>query len=643
MKRSLNAPATEATDCIDNDGHPMHNIIGQTTCYYVNYAKFEEGAAAIEVNQAWYYGPFLGSMIPNMMELAVTAQSRNYLNFVTQLDVVMCSLLKNHTRLDSTVLKTGCRFETFRDERSTLKLVAVVCCCSGKDDPNCKEVTEAVKEKKTLCVGGTDRSLTFYFAKICSHKVVKEYERIGVTNDEGTPTFQHLKALRHTATTAIYEKDATCKALQTVTCQKSIVYDTDEGCCSHAHFCNLHRSLNLQLKRCFWSFGEKQEVDGCRVIFYRADGKWYTSSSLWFEMKQSKLIHLYAVAGNAPYTVSRALLVERNVDPTCSEHTKRYERDYFVISCYGKEGCDDRFTQDDFFKFLDKKVITDAMQKDSLPRCESGNVTFTTLDTVLAMPPASPNTTRVVGLYCTIRLTVGTDEDGETTLNITFGHVFPKPDDCTPQVAERDDLSYSCCYAAINNNSHTDKYCNYATIMETAFIKENDIPNADDTTESVDLIPQQSVYEYADYCEQSNMGDFGVPSLLCQPGGIGCFHLHKMDEARDKVIASCVGHAEEKVMGDFGREEFFDAYHEALLCQAEELKNRCQYVTLGNGAVPKLLCCCQVSVVRNNVAYCVEDTNTMFNAYEYEVKRIGEYRDTKDDDDDGDEDDNGDE
>uniref|UniRef100_A0A7E4UT56 Tubulin_C domain-containing protein n=1 Tax=Panagrellus redivivus TaxID=6233 RepID=A0A7E4UT56_PANRE len=103
-----------------------------------------------------------------------------------------------------------------------------------------------------------------------------------------------------------------------------------------------------------------------------------------------------------------------------------------------------------------------------------------------------------------------------------------------------------------------------------------------------------------------------------------------MDEARDKVIASCVGHAEKKVAA---HEKFFDAYNEALLCQAEELKNKCQYVLLGSGAVPKLLCCCQVSVVRNNVAYCVEDTNTMFNAYEFEVKRIGEYRDVKDDDD----------
>uniref|UniRef100_A0A7E4UXQ4 CUB domain-containing protein n=1 Tax=Panagrellus redivivus TaxID=6233 RepID=A0A7E4UXQ4_PANRE len=252
-------------------------------------------------------------------------------------------------------------------------------------------------------------------------------------------------------------------------------------------------------------------------------------------MKQTKLIHLYSVAGNSPYKVSRALLVERNVDPTCSEQTERYERDYFVISCYGTHNCDDRFTQEGFFDSLDQKVVSDAMQEDSLPRCETGNVTFTTPDTNVTMPPEPPITMRVVSLYCIVRMTVDTDKNNTTATSITFGPKFPKPQNCSERVALRDDFSHTCCYDAYSKASQINKDCDYTTILEKAFPPEADATSTDATTESVDLTPQQSVFEYTDYCEQSNMGDFGVPSLLCQPGGFGCFHLLEVDEARDKV------------------------------------------------------------------------------------------------------------
>uniref|UniRef100_A0A7E4VTZ4 VWFD domain-containing protein n=1 Tax=Panagrellus redivivus TaxID=6233 RepID=A0A7E4VTZ4_PANRE len=86
-------------------------------------------------------------------------------------------MLKTKTRLTAGIIETGCKFRAYLEDWS--KLVVVQCCCDGHDDPNCAEVTSAVKEKKILCFDGTlTPNARFYFAKECHYTVTKHYKRI---------------------------------------------------------------------------------------------------------------------------------------------------------------------------------------------------------------------------------------------------------------------------------------------------------------------------------------------------------------------------------------------------------------------------------------------------------------------------------
>uniref|UniRef100_A0A7E4VMD3 Ground-like domain-containing protein n=1 Tax=Panagrellus redivivus TaxID=6233 RepID=A0A7E4VMD3_PANRE len=190
-------------------------------------------------------------------------------------------------------------------------------------------------------------------------------------------------------------------------------------------------------------------------------------------------------------------------------------------------------------------------------------------------------------------------------------------------------FEHTCCYKASSQESSTDPECNLLTVL--ARLKNNDDDDGDATIpasiESTAPNTGLGVHENADKCEQSHMGQVGKISRRCYPGGHGCFHLKRLNDANEAVIASCIGRAEEMVAT---REDAFERYHEALVCLTEEAQDKCHLVV--DGIRMRYVCCCSPQVVRNYMASCEVDSNMLFNTNEYAVKYVGDFKDDNGDD-----------
>uniref|UniRef100_A0A7E4ZY15 G_PROTEIN_RECEP_F2_4 domain-containing protein n=1 Tax=Panagrellus redivivus TaxID=6233 RepID=A0A7E4ZY15_PANRE len=322
MPRTLMAPASESplADCIDYYGNPTASVPNQKACYYVNYAAFTENDGKIEtVNKNAYYGPFLGSQYPDFRRIQDLAESKTpILDFMTEFDFVMCSLIKSNSRLSPSIYKTGCRHKVFNNAH---KVIIVTCCCIGHTDPNCKQVTEAVKDKKIICLDGTLSGgfTSFSFATKCPYTAVKKYYRqLSFRRERNDDSFEDLQALEITTDPTIScDKSLGCSSSYATECPEMSVDVVHKGCCSDTDFCNLKDAMSSNIKRCTATFGENQEKSGCAVVFYRSNNQWYRSSPVWFEMEESVLIHLYSSqVWNVAYNVSLGFLIDKSVDST---------------------------------------------------------------------------------------------------------------------------------------------------------------------------------------------------------------------------------------------------------------------------------------------------------------------------------------
>uniref|UniRef100_A0A7E4ZY33 SCP domain-containing protein n=1 Tax=Panagrellus redivivus TaxID=6233 RepID=A0A7E4ZY33_PANRE len=644
MPRTLMAPASESSlaDCIDYYGNPTTAVPNQNVCYYVNYAAFEEIEGRIKtVVKNAYYGPFLGSQYPDFRRLQDLAESETpILDFMTEFDYVLCSLIKTRSWLSSTKYKTGCRLKVFNKAR---KIVIVGCCCAGQNDPNCSEVTEAVRNNKTLCLDGelSGGTTSFYFASQCPFTATKNYERVlsnGITED--TDSFEHLQALSITSQPTIeFKQSSACRVSYATECIAVSVDVVHKGCCTGKDFCNLENALTKPKNLEIWYRGISPACPRGYPRGYHpnlispggfripdgamARNKKQVDAPSFFTEPTINGFYLYSSQiSDVAYNVSLGFLTNKNVEASCPEQTHHYNRQYYVITCKARV-CDFDFN-DLFFNYLHENMINNAIQQAAVPSCENGRVTLTTDNASIAQIPILTNTTRVIGLYCELKLQISAIRNKQI-INVSFGPVMPK--DCgTQKVMDGD--KYTCCYKASNNISHIEPRCHYSTIMSIVMAQGNDSATDNETTTLDPFEPanhqntNQGVYENADKCEQNNIGHVGKVSRRCYPGGHGCFHLNGLNDANEAVIASCIGRAEKYVAS---RKDAFDRYREALICLVEEAKGKCHIVH--SGTRMRYLCCCAATNVKNGVASCAVDSNLLYNTKDYEIKYVEDFKD----------------
>uniref|UniRef100_A0A7E4ZX51 Uncharacterized protein n=1 Tax=Panagrellus redivivus TaxID=6233 RepID=A0A7E4ZX51_PANRE len=578
MPRSVAAPPSDASSirCIDAKGHPTATIPGQKACYYWSFAKFVKNKDDIGVAEHAYSGPFLGSQLPDFNDLASFSETGSTsADFATLFDYVTCSLLKTQSRLTSDEFQTGCRYRGFYDSALN-KLAMVFCCCDGPDDPNCRNVNEAIKEQKIVCLKGSiDSETSFYFAKECPYTSVKKFDRI-LPKDEAS---EHRYALELTRPDVMFNSLSECNSTTVTSCHELSVDIAESGCCSGSNFCSLYRALSNLIPRCKRYYGENQKIEGCSVVFYRAGDQWHQASTVWILLYTARL-----PGTDLTYSVSFGFMAEKRVESNCNESLK--PRDYYVINCPARF-CDYRFYKY-FFRNLKEKDITDALQKVSIPRCENGSFSLTTANAQLDQLQFTPETTRVFGQYCILRLNIVVNADNTVTISIQIGPVFPYPQDCGTYYSKDDGgFNYTCCYSASANLSHIDANCHYSNVMSIVNALNTEVVEEDElstniTQDSVELVMPNTgrrVYEYADHC------------------GHGCFHLNGLNDAKESVVASCIGRAEQLIVT---REDAFERFHEALICLTEEVQNTCHLVN--SGTQQKYLCCCQSKDIKNNVA-----------------------------------------